>query len=138
MAIYLSTRGWNGESARVDPCTTLRRRCGIFRIRVGGEKKQILGERGEERRERESLGKEPESEALQDFPTLCAAVYICTRAQTLCTLVESEHGCGPRDREGAAGEEKQSIKKRTKETTVDAEEVVERARIPGKHGKVGN
>lgn len=40
---------------------------------------------------------------------------------------------------GMSETEKERVeRKRTKESSVDAEEVVERARIPGKHGKVGN
>lgn len=39
---------------------------------------------------------------------------------------------------GMSEGERRVERKRTKESSVDGEEVVERARIPGKHGKVGN
>lgn len=69
------------------------------------------------------------------FARVFFRVYLYARANFIYTGPSKVNADVAR---GMSEGERRVERKRTKESSVDEEEVVERARIPGKHGKVGN
>lgn len=101
-----------------------------------GRKNSTLDEESKSRSDLERFerwGKEDrEAKSLLSRASILPRIFVRTRELYLRwskAKADVAHGMSERERVG---------RKRTKESSVDAEEVVERARIPGKHGKVGN
>lgn len=122
--------GGNSRGTRVNADYLVEKLYFVF----GGER--TLDEKSKSRSDIERIedgkGRWRKEEAFS-FARVFFRVYLYARANFIYT-VQSERGCGPWDERGR----KKSGKKTYERKQCRREEVVERARIPGKHGKVGN
>ena len=133
----METRGRGRKQPGYKGQRRLSRRKVVLRVR-GGER--TLDEKSKSRSDIERIedGKgrwrKEEGEAFS-FARVFFRVYLYARANFIYTGPSKVNADVAR---GMSEGERRVERKRTKESSVDEEEVVERARIPGKHGKVGN
>lgn len=131
----METRGRGRKQPGYKGQRRLSRRKVVLRVR-GGER--TLDEKSKSRSDIERIedgkGRWRKEEAFS-FARVFFRVYLYARANFIYTGPSKVNADVAR---GMSEGERRVERKRTKESSVDEEEVVERARIPGKHGKVGN